>query len=114
VPGPASPAKSPRSECRDPHAFCFSVGLLNLVEKIAQRGAITGIAVHHFVGQRETIRGDHQRNHQLQTVRPLIATVTVLGLGVLFHRAFKVRAGQIVKQHFEIRLKQIGPLLVQP
>jgi len=31
-----------------------------------------------------------------------------------FHRTFKVRAGQIVKQHFEFRLEQVGPLLPQP
>ena len=71
-------------------------------------------AVHHFVGQRETVESDHQRNHDLQTVRALIATVTVLGFGVLFHRTFKVRAGQVLEQHFEVCLKQIGPLLAQP
>jgi hypothetical protein len=40
--------------------------------------------------------------------------VTVLGFGVLFHRTFKVRAGQVIEQHFEVCLKQIGPLLAQP
>ncbi len=40
--------------------------------------------------------------------------MTVLGLGVLFHRTFEVRTGQIVEQHFEFRMKQIGPLLAQP
>ena len=85
-----------------------------MVEKTAQRGAITGVAVHHFVGQWKTIAGDHQRNHHLQTIRPFIATVTVLSFGVFFHRAFEVRAGQVVEQHFEVGLKQIGPLLAQP
>ena len=40
--------------------------------------------------------------------------MTILGFGVLFQRAFKVRTGQVVEQHFEVRLKQIGPLLAQP
>ena len=70
------------SPIHHPHAFCFSIGLLDLVQKIAERAAITGIALHHFVGQRETIGGDHQRNHHLQTVRPFIATVSVPGFGV--------------------------------
>ncbi|PYV61523.1 MAG: hypothetical protein DMG97_42880, partial [Acidobacteria bacterium] len=34
--------------------------------------------------------------------------------GVLFHRAFKVRAGQVIEQDFEVCLEQIGPLLAQP
>ena len=37
-----------------------------------------------------------------------------LGLGVLFHLSFKVRARQIAKQHFEFGFKEIGPLLAQP
>jgi hypothetical protein len=46
-----------------PHPFCFALGLLDLVQKTAERGAIAGIAVHHFVGQRETIPGDRQSYH---------------------------------------------------
>jgi hypothetical protein len=94
-----------------PHPFGFAIGLLDLVQKLAQRCAITGIAIQDFVGQWKTIRGDHQGNHHLQTIRPLIATVTVLGFGVLFHRAFKVRTGQVVEEYLEFRMKQIGPFL---
>src|SRR5260370_32610690 len=54
-----------------PHAFCFSIGFLDLVQKPAEGGATTGVAVQDFVGQREAIGGDHQRNHHLQTVGPL-------------------------------------------
>src|SRR5207237_6395341 len=71
-----------RSECRDhPHAFCFPIGLLDVVQKTVECGAVTGIAIHHFVGQRETIGGDHQ----LQTIRPFIPAATVLGLSALFN-----------------------------
>jgi len=40
--------------------------------------------------------------------------MTVPGFGVLLHRAFEVRAAQVIEQHFEFRLKQIGQLLAQP
>ena len=99
------------------HHVCplrFTAGFLDPVEETAQGSTVTRVAVHHFIGQWKAICGDHQRSHQLQTIRPSIANVTVLGLGVLFHRPFKVRSCQIVKQHFGFRLKQVGPLLSQP
>ena len=48
--------------------------------------------------------------HHLQTIRPLIAAVTVLLLGVFFRRTSKVDAGQVVEKHFEVRVKQIRPV----
>jgi hypothetical protein len=41
------------SPIHHPHPFCFSISLLDLVQKIAERAAITGIALQHFVGQRK-------------------------------------------------------------
>ena len=82
------------------------MSLLDLVQKIAERAAITGIALHHFVGQGETIGGDHQRNHHLRTVRRFIATVSVPGFGVLLHRTFEVRVGQLFAGDLAIAGKQ--------
>ena len=97
-----------------PHPLGLPVGLLDFVEEPSQRGAVRGVPVHHFVGQRETIRGHHQRHHNLQAIRPAIAAVAALGLGVLFHGAFEIGAGQVVEQHLEVGLKQVGPLPSQP
>ena len=97
-----------------PGPFRFAVGLLNLVQKGSQRRPVRRVAVHHFVGQRETIRRDHQRDHQLQAVRPPIPAVTAPCFRVLFHLPFEVRAGQIVEQYFKVGLEQVGPLLLQP
>jgi hypothetical protein len=43
-----------------------------------------------------------------------MAAVAALGLGVAFHGAFKIGACQIVEQHPELGLKQVGPLPSQP
>src|SRR5712691_2580949 len=97
-----------------PYPARFAVGVLHLFEKAWQRGAIGCVALHHLISQRQPIGGHHQRNHQLQTIRSFIPTVTALGLRVLLHLSFEVRTGQIVEQHFEIRVEQVGPLLFQP
>ena len=97
-----------------PYPPRFAVGVLDLLEKVWQRGAVRRVAVHHFIGQRKPIGRDHQGDHQLQTVRSLIPAVTALGFRILLHLAFEVRAGQIVEQHFKVRVEQVGPLLFQP
>ena len=97
-----------------PHPPRFAVGLFDLAQKSAQRRPIRRVAVHHFIGQRKSIRRHHQRDHQLQTVRSPIPAVAAPGFRILLHLPFEVRAGQIVEQHFEVGTEQIGPLLLQP
>src|SRR5208337_174031 len=56
---------------------------LDLGQKSPQRGAVRGVALHHFVGQRKTFRGDDQGDHHLPAVEAVVAAVAVLGLGNL-------------------------------
>ena len=72
------------------------------------------VAVHDLVGQRQAIRRDHQRDHDLQTIRPTIAAVATFGFWIVFHLAFKVGTRQVVQQHLEVGVKQIRPLLPEP
>ncbi|MCP4304949.1 MAG: hypothetical protein GY788_08775, partial [bacterium] len=44
------------------------------LQEVGQRGVVGGIAGHHFIGQRQALRGDDQGNHHLDTVRSLVAT----------------------------------------
>jgi hypothetical protein len=45
-----------------PNPLCFAVDVLDLLEKPSQGGAVRGVAVHHFIGQRKPIRRDYQRD----------------------------------------------------
>ena len=92
----------------------FAVTLFDAIQKGTQRFLLRTVAVHHFVGQRKSIRSDDQRNHNLHTIRPTIAAIATLGFSALFHLAFKIGAGQIIQQHLEIGMKQLGPFLLQP
>ena len=116
VPDLASQPVSRRSGYRDPSPTsalpcrrCFQS-----CRKVAQRRAIGGVAIHHFVRQRKTIGRDHQRDHELQAVGPPISTVSAFGFRIVFHLTLKVSARQIVEQHFKVGVKQIRPLLSEP
>jgi len=78
----------------DPYASRPAVAEFNLVQKAAQGGAIRGVAIHHFIGQRESFRRNHQRDHHLLRIKPLISAVTVLGFSNLFTLPLDIRAGQ--------------------
>ena len=45
-----------------PYPPRFAVGVLDLLEKAGQRGAVRRVALHHFIGQRQPVGGHHQRN----------------------------------------------------
>jgi len=96
-----------------PHSPRFAIGGFDLRQKTAQRGTIRSVAVHHFIRQGKAVRCHHQCDHQLHAVRSSIAAVAALRFGILLHFPFEVRAGQIVKQNFEISAEQIGPFLLQ-
>ena len=86
--------------------------LLDLGEEHPQRLAVRSVAGEHLVGQGQTVRGDHQRDHHLRAVRPLVAAVAVATLVALCHVRcvdLEIGAGQIVEQHIEIRVEQVVP-----
>jgi hypothetical protein len=60
--------------------------LLDPGEEHPQRRAVSRIAGQHLVGQGQAVRGDHQRDHHLRAVRPLVPAVAVATLVVLRHR----------------------------
>lgn len=108
----------------DPDPLRTTVACLDALEEITQRVRVLGVACEHFVAQRKAFRSNDQSNHPLPAVKPLIPTlvaafvvmlVAVLSLVVLLARRvrFEIRAGQIVEQHIEPRLKQLAPAPLQ-
>ncbi len=93
----------------------FAVLVLNLLQKALERGFVAGVARQHFVGQRKTLRRDHQRNHHLHTIRTLVPAVTKLPFVVFRKRriALKIGAGQIIEQHVESDAEEILPALLE-
>lgn len=91
----------------------LAVQTFDLTQESPQGGLIRGVAIHHFVGQREAFRRYHQGHHNLLAVRPPIPAVAAPGLRILFRFALKIGAGQIVQQHVELRIEQILPALLQ-
>ena len=89
--------------------------LLNQLQQVAQRGLVGGVAGEHFISQRQTFGRDDQRHDHLHAVAALVATVTeAAGIGFICgHVAFKIGAGQIVKQHVELRAEEIAPAPTQ-
>jgi len=79
-----------------------------------ERRAIRRVAVHDLVGQWKALRRDHERDHDLHTIRPSIAAVAPFGFRIGVHLAFEVRARQVVQQHLDVGVKQIRPLLSEP
>jgi hypothetical protein len=55
-----------------PDALGFAILLFDLVEKLFERAGVLGVARHHFVGQRKSLRGHHQGNNHLHTVAALV------------------------------------------
>src|SRR5712692_5055168 len=68
-----------------PYPPRFAISVLDLLKKAPQCGAVRCVTVHHFIGQRKPIRRDHQRNHQLQTIRSFIPAVATFGFPILLH-----------------------------
>ena len=53
----------------------FTIEPFDLLQELSQGGFVAGIAGQHFISQRITFRGDHQRNDHLHTVRSLVPPV---------------------------------------
>lgn len=96
-----------------PDTVGLAVQRLDAIQERLQCRAVRGVAGHDLVGQRQSIRRDHQRDHHLAAVRPAVAAVAVPGLGDPFAHAFEIRAGQVVQENVELRVEQRPPLLDQ-
>src|SRR5215471_10049158 len=94
-----------------PDALGLAVLALDAREKAAQCRAVTGVARHHFVGQRQSLGCHHQRDHYLHAIGAMVARVSVPALVIFWKRriGFKIGAGQIVEQHVEADVEQIAP-----
>ena len=95
-----------------PDAPGLAVLRLDLAEKLPQRLVIRRVAGEHLVGQRQALRRDHQGDHHLRTIRPMITAVTMPAL-VAFRQLcgvdLKIGAGQIIEQHIEAGVEQVAP-----
>ena len=85
---------------------------LDLAQEHPKRFAVGGVAGQHLVSQRQAVGRDHQRDHHLRAVRPLVAAVTVAALAAFRQVGsvdLEVGAGQIIEQHIEVGIEQIAP-----
>ena len=71
------------------------------------------VAIEHFIAQGHAVRGHHQTDTHLQTVRPTVARVTPLGHRVRLALPFKVGAGHVVEKQFIVEVKQISQPLFE-
>ena len=60
------------------------------IEHGGERAAILGVAGKNLVDDRKAVAIDHQGDHDLLAVRPMIARVAALGLGVAGTLAFEI------------------------
>lgn len=98
-----------------PNALGLAVLCFDLREKISERCLVRGVARQHLVSEWKTLRCDHQRDHHLHAIGPLVAAVAKAPFAaVAFRRiAFEIRARQIIEQHLETRAEEIAPSLLQ-
>ena len=76
------------------------------IEHGGKRGAILGVAGEHLVGDRKAVAIDHQGDHHLLTIRPVIARVAALGLGIALTLAFEIGRGEIVEIDRGVEIEQ--------
>ena len=87
--------------------------LLNLFQECFQRGLLTGVPLHHFVGQGKAVRRHHQSNNDLHAIGPFVPAVAKAPLPTRRRIAFKIGAGQVIQQHLKFCLEQILPALLE-
>jgi hypothetical protein len=96
----------PRS---DPRAPGLAVLGFDPLQEVAQRRLVRGVAGHHLVRQRQTIRGDDQGDDELHAIGPFVPAVTMPPLAGLGRITLEIRTGQIVEQDVEFGIKQDRP-----
>ncbi len=85
--------------------------LFDLGQEVLERGLVGGVARQHFVGEGKTLGRNHEGDDDLHAVAALIAAVAEAAQigGIGGRIAFKIRAGQIVEEHFVLRLEEVAP-----
>jgi hypothetical protein len=85
----------------------------DLAQKIPQRRLVRCVSRQNLVGERQTFGRDHQRDHHLHAVGPMVARIAEASFVALGERrlGLEIRAGQIVEQQIEARGEQVAPPL---
>ena len=80
-------------------------------QEVLERGFVRGVAGQHFVGEREALGRDDEGDDDLHAVAALVPAVAEAARvgGVGGRITFKIRAGQIVEEHLELRVEEIAP-----
>ena len=85
--------------------------LLHRVEDRAEGRAIERVAGEHCVSEWKPFGRDHEGQHHLQAVGPVVAAVAAFGRRHAGGFAFKTGARQIVEEHIAGGAEQVAPLL---
>src|SRR5215470_10681836 len=101
----------PRSitQIRSALPYCVSILFKNSLSVVLSEV----FPANYFIGERKTLGADDQCDDHLHAVRSLIAAIAVAALILWIVRriGLEISAGQIVKQHVKLGLKQILPAL---
>ena len=98
-------------EVADPAVF-----RLQLPDERHLRLLVARVAGHHFVGERESVRRQDERNHDLEAVAPLVAAVAVaLEIAVERLRAVHLEVGarQVEEDDVARRAEEARPAVAQ-
>ena len=76
-------------------------------------GLVTGVAWHHLIGKRKALRGHHQGDDHLDTVRALVSAVAELTFSGERRVALEVGTGQVIEQDVKARPEQYLPALTK-
>jgi hypothetical protein len=91
----------------------LAILVFNLFEEVAQGGFVRRVPGKDFAGQGKALRGHHQGDDYLHTVRTFIPrlTKTLLGVPVIRLIDFERGARQVVEQHFKSCPEKVLPLI---
>ena len=99
------------SAVHDPDAPGFAVLIFDFREEVFEGRFVGGVAGEDFVGERKTLGRDDEGDDDLHAVAAPVATIAkasdVGGIGGRI--AFKIRAGEIVKEHLVFRIEEVAP-----
>jgi hypothetical protein len=72
--------------------------VFDLVQKLPQCGFVAGIAIHRFMGERQTLGRHHQGNNNLHTIETFVTAAPMFAIAMSRRIALKVRTRPIVQQ----------------
>lgn len=95
----------------DPGALRAAAALLNALEQAAEGCAVSVAAAHDLVARREALGGGGQRDDDRAARAALVAAVAELAqvLRPTVLVGLEVGAGQVVRQHVELRAEEPTP-----